>query len=108
MTRSADILKAHWADLERALDHSLGVEGATVWDELNAARESALLHAKALDETRRDLKRAAVRLRGVEDQNQLLRGRLAVHEALIVEVKRRLKKDDAAEVLRFLESVCAF
>lgn len=52
----ADRLKNRWSGPE-----TVKIEGETVLDELNAARESALLHAKALDETKRDLARLAAR-----------------------------------------------
>ncbi len=83
MTRAADVLKAHWAAVEAALESSLAVEGATVWDELNAARESALLHAKALDETRRDLARAQREIAHLRAANRQLQHTLEAIRRLL-------------------------
>jgi hypothetical protein len=55
----ADRLKTLW-------DNPLQRDRRDISDELNAARETALLHAKALDEARRDLARAQRLAREVE------------------------------------------
>ncbi len=81
MSDAADKLRALWAQNETEAEEIVIDDIAPgLWEELQFARESALLHAKALDETKRDLERARRRMRGLEDQNREFRRRLEAAE----------------------------
>jgi hypothetical protein len=57
----------------------------TIWDELRAAQESSLLHAKAFDDQRRENDRLRRRVEALLDENAFLRVRLDRAQVHLVE-----------------------
>ena len=103
MSAAADALRALWApnvecdaeeidlDLEEELAEILRTPAPSSVDELADARLSALLHAKALDEARRDLARAEKRIAVLER---------AASRVDVLETHNRRLQEDLDEVRR--------